>query len=312
MTSDVSKKKTPAPANGADAGWRALYPFASHYMKIDGFQYHYIDEGPTDPDGVERPTLLMSHGNPTWSFFFRNAILALRDKYRVIAVDHIGCGLSEKPGPHFYPYSLGRRAKDMTKLIRELKLKDVALIAHDWGGAVGMAAATQIPERFSKLVLMNTAAYLSDRVPFRIRLCHIPILKRIMLQGLNVFPRAATKMATAKGLSDDVKAGLLAPYDSWANRIAVCEFVQDIPTSPKHRSYKTLKTTEERLPLFKDKPVALIWGMKDWCFPPEVFLERFLEFYPNAFVHKIPDAGHYLLEDAQEETIAAIRKFLDE
>ncbi|MCF0235100.1 MAG: alpha/beta hydrolase, partial [Thermoguttaceae bacterium] len=205
-----------------------------------------------------------------------------------------------------------RRARDLTRFIRELKLDDIALIAHDWGGAVAMAAATRIPERFSKIVLMNTAAYLSDRVPFRIRLCHIPILKRIMLQGLNVFPRAATKMATEKGLSPEVKAGLLAPYDSWANRIAVCEFVQDIPTSPRHRSYETLKTTQERLPLLKDKKIALIWGMKDWCFPPEVFLEKFLEYYPDAFVRKLADAGHYLMEDAPEETIAAIREFLEQ
>ena len=174
-----------------------------------------------------------------------------------------------------------------------------------------MCAATQIPDRFSKIILMNTAAYLSDRVPKRIRLCHIPVLKRIMLQGLNVFPRAATRMATAKGLAPDVKAGLLAPYDSWANRIAVCEFVQDIPLSPRHRSYEALKGTGERLNVFKDEQVALIWGVKDWCFPPEVFLDEFLKYYPNAYVKKIEDAGHYLLEDSPKETLGSIREFLE-
>ena len=174
-----------------------------------------------------------------------------------------------------------------------------------------MCAATQIPDVFSKIILMNTASYLNDRVPKRIRLCHIPVLKRIMLQGLNVFPIAAATMATAKGLSDDVKAGLLAPYDSWSNRIAVCEFVQDIPVSPKHRSYQTFVDMMKRLPVFKDKPVALIWGVKDWCFPPEIFLEEYLKYYPNAFVHKIEDAGHYLLEDSLDETVAAMREFLD-
>ena len=294
-----------------DALWRPLYPFESRYVEIDGFQYHYVDEGPTEPDGVERPTLLMSHGNPTWSFVFRDVIKAFRGKYRTIAVDHIGCGLSEKPSIRKYPYSLDRRAEDLRKFVEKLDLKNVAMIAHDWGGAVAMGTVTRIPDRFSKIVLMNTAAYLSDRVPKRIRLCHIPILKRIMLQGLNVFPRAATKMATEKGLSEEVKAGLLAPYDSWSNRIAVCEFVQDIPTSTRHRSYETLKTIQEQLPTLADKDVALIWGMEDWCFPPEIFMKKFQEYYPNAFVRELKGIGHYLTEDAPEETIAAIREFLE-
>ena len=292
-------------------GWQALYPYESHSMTIGGFRYNYVDEGPTEPDGVDRPTLICVHGNPTWSFFFRGVVNAFRDKYRVIAVDQIGCGKSEKPGIDKYPYTTARRADDLIELITKLGLKNCVLVAHDWGGAVGMCAATQIPDVFSKIILMNTASYLNDRVPKRIRLCHIPVLKRIMLQGLNVFPIAATTMATAKGLSDDVKAGLLAPYDSWSNRIAVCEFVQDIPVSPKHRSYQTFVDMMKRLPVFKDKPVALIWGVKDWCFPPEIFLEEYLKYYPNAFVHKIEDAGHYLLEDSLDETVAAMREFLD-
>ena len=199
----------------------------------------------------------------------------------------------------------------MLELIDKLGLKRIYLVAHDWGGAVAMNAATRRPELFEKIALMNTAAYLSDRVPKRIRLCHIPILKRIMLQGLNVFPRAATTMATAKGLSEPVKAGLLAPYDSWKNRIAVCEFVQDIPTSPKHRSYEALKGTGERLGVFKDEQIGLIWGAKDWCFPPEVFLEEFLKYYPKAYVHRVEDAGHYLMEDSPQETLAATREFFE-
>lgn len=290
------------------ANWRALYPYESHFETIGGFRMHYLDEGPKDGS---KPTLLCSHGNPTWSFFFRSVINEFRDQYRVVAVDHIGCGLSEKPSLKKYPYSLGRRGQDLIELIEKLDLKNIALIAHDWGGAVAMCAATQIPDRFSKIILMNTAAYLSDRVPKRIRLCHIPVLKRIMLQGLNVFPRGATRMATAKGLAPDVKAGLLAPYDSWANRIAVCEFVQDIPLSTRHRSYEALKGTGDRLNVFKDEQVALIWGVKDWCFPPEVFLDEFLKYYPNAYVKKIEDAGHYLLEDSPKETLASIREFLE-
>ncbi len=292
-------------------GWKTLYPYESHYMTIGGFKYHYLDEGPTEPDGNARPTLICSHGNPTWSFFFRGVVDAFKNKYRVIVVDHIGCGLSEKPSLKKYPYTLSQRSDDLLELIQKLGLKNCALVAHDWGGAVGMCAATQIPDVFSKIILMNTASYLHERCPKRIRLCHIPILKRIMMQGLNVFPIAATRMATAKGLSKDVKDGLLAPYDSWANRIAVCEFVQDIPISAKSRSYQTFVEMMKRLPVFKDKPVALIWGEQDWCFPPEIFLNEYLKYYPNAFVHRIADAGHYLLEDSPKETLDAMREFLE-
>lgn len=292
-------------------GWKALYPFESHYMTIGGFKYHYLDEGPTEPDGVERPTLICSHGNPTWSFFFRSVVNEFRDKYRVVVVDHIGCGLSEKPNEKEYPYTIERRANDLLELIEKLELKDCVLVAHDWGGAVGMCAATQIPDVFSKLVLMNTAAYLHERCPRRIRTFHIPVLNKILAQGLNLFPRAATTMATAKGLEPDVKTGLIAPYDSWSNRVAVLGFVKDIPISRKHCSHETFVKMMERLPVFKDKPVALIWGVKDWCFPPEVFLEEFLKYYPDAFVHKIEDAGHYLLEDSSEETLGAMREFLE-
>lgn len=291
--------------------WQALYPYESHEETIGGFKYHYVDEGPKSPDGIERPPLICSHGNPTWSFFFRSVVDAFSDKYRVIAVDHIGCGMSEKPSLKKYPYTVARRAQDLLELIDKLELKNCVLVAHDWGGAVGMCAATQRPEIFSKIVLMNTASYLSERVPSRIRTFHIPILNKILAKGLNVFPIAATTMATAKGLKPAVKAGLLAPYDCWKNREAVLEFVRDIPISPKHRSYDAFVKMMERLPVFKDKPVALIWGVKDWCFPPEVFLEEYLKYYPNAFVHKIEDSGHYLLEDSPEETIGAIRKFLE-
>ena len=297
---------------GSKQGWQALYPYESHYMDIGGFKYHYIDEGPKESDGVDRPTLICSHGNPTWSFFFRSVVDAFSPKYRVIAVDHIGCGLSEKPSLKKYPYTTARRAQDLLELIEKLGLKNCVLVAHDWGGAVGMCAATQVPEKFSKIVLMNTASYLHDRVPSRIRTFHIPILNKILAQGLNVFPIAASTMATAKGLKPEVKAGLLAPYDSWANRVAVLEFVKDIPINKKHRSYETFVKMMERLDVFKDKPVALIWGVKDWCFPPEVFLEEYLKYYPHAYVHKIEDSGHYLLEDSPEEAIGAIREFLEQ
>lgn len=254
--------------------------------------------------------LLMVHGNPTWSFYWRNLILALRDRYRVVAVDHIGCGLSDKPPASEYSYRLAQRVADLGQLIEKLDLRQITLVAHDWGGAIGMGAAVASPERFERFVLMNTAAFRMPKCPWPIRLCHLPVFGPLAVQGLNMFARTAL-YATVRNherMTAAVKAGYLAPYDSWANRVAVMRFVMDIPLRPSHPSYAALKQIEEGLAQFQQHPVCLIWGMRDWCFTP-TFLERFLDFLPQAEVHRLDDAGHYVVEDAHEKIVPLIEDF---
>lgn len=281
--------------------WRALYPFESQFAEIDGHRYHYLDEG-------RGPVLLLVHGNPTWTFLWRDVIKGLRDRYRVIAVDHIGCGMSDKPSPDQYPYTLARRIEDLRRFVEQLDLCDVSLVAHDWGGAIGMGAAIEIPDRFRRFVLMNTAAFRAQRCPRRIRLCHVPLLGQVAVQGFNLFIRAALRQAAEKPLAGPVREGLAAPYDSWGNRVAIYRFVCDIPLDPRHTSYSTLLRMEQEIGRFRDHPVCLIWGMRDWCFTPE-FLQRFIEIFPAAEVHRLPDAGHYLIEDAPELVVPLIGDF---
>ena len=285
-----------------DARWRALYPFESHELRLDGSRYHYLDEGSGE-------VLLLVHGNPTWSFYWRNLVLGLREKYRVIVPDHIGCGLSDKPAD--YPYRLEQHVSNLSSLINELDLKKVTLLAHDWGGAIGLGAATAQPERFSRFVMFNTAAFRSNWMPWRIRICRTPILGKIAVQGFNAFAKAALWMAVSKHerMTSAVRQGLLAPYDSWAHRQAIYRFIEDIPMSEAHPTYETLLEIETRLALFKTLPWMFIWGMRDWCFKPK-FLERFLDFFPKADVHRLPDAGHYVIEDAYEEIIPLVDQFL--
>lgn len=284
--------------------WRSLYPFASHYLEIGGFRYHYLDEG-------TGPTLLLVHGNPTWSFYWRNIVLAFRGRYRLVVPDHIGCGLSDKPGRHEYPYHLQRRIDDLVALVEQLGLQQITLVAHDWGGAIGLGAAVARPDRFRRFVLLNTAAFRSNLIPRRIAFCRIPWLGRLAMQGGNLFARAAVRMASAKPerITPAVAAGLLAPYDSWAHRVAVAGFVNDIPLTTRHPSYATLCAVEQGLSTLRG-PVSLIWGMRDWCFGAP-FLERFLEFFPSADVHRLADAGHYVIEDAHEQIIPIVNAFLD-
>jgi cis-3-alkyl-4-acyloxetan-2-one decarboxylase len=281
----------------------AEYPFALHRIDLDGLRYHVIDEGPRDA-----APLLFVHGNPTWSFAWRNLIRALSPEYRCVAVDHIGCGLSDKPQD--YAYTLDQHIRNLCTLIETLDLRNITLVAHDWGGCIGMGAAGRMPDRFSRFVLMNTAAFRSTRMPFRIAVCRWPVLGAIGVRGFNLFARAALTMAVNKRtLSPEVRRGLLAPYDSWGHRVAIHRFVLDIPMSAEHSSYGTLVDVEHSLAQQSSKPMLLAWGMRDWCFTP-AFLAEWRQRFPAAEVVKFAEAGHYLFEDEPEGLAAAVRGFL--
>ena len=284
------------------AGFESEYPFPSRFFDLDGLRYHYVDEGRGE-------ILLCVHGNPTWSFAWRNIVKDLSRNYRVIAIDHVGCGFSDKP--QRYEYRLAKHVENLSRFIVGLDLNDITLLAHDWGGAIGMGAAGNLPERFARFVLFNTAAFRSQRMPRRIAVCRWPLLGPLGVRGFNLFARAALTMAVAKRerMTAAVRAGFLAPYGSWKDRVAILRFVQDIPMTPAHPSYGTLKLIEDRLALFRRSPVLFVWGMRDWCFKP-VFLDEFLTRFPEAEALRLTDAGHYVFEDAYEEIILRLRAFL--
>jgi pimeloyl-ACP methyl ester carboxylesterase len=285
-------------------GFAAEYPFASHFFDLDGLRYHYIDEG-------SGSTLLMVHGNPTWSFAWRNLIKALSPHYRLLAIDHIGCGFSDKPQD--YDYRLAQHVANLDRFVTGLDLKKITLFGHDWGGAIGMGAAATQPDRFSRFVLFNTGAFRSTRIPLRISVCRIPLFGAFAIRGLNLFSLAALKMAVAKPerMTPAIRAGYLAPYDNWHDRVAVLRFVEDIPLSAAHPSYATLTKIEESLPEFRNRPMLLVWGEQDWCFTTD-FLDEFLRRFPEAQTLRLPDAGHYVFEDAHEQIVPRVEQFLRE
>jgi len=293
-------------------GFKDIYPFESRYLKLNYAQngssgelnYHYIDEGESDGAPV-----VMLHGNPTWSFYYRNLISALKGSHRAVAVDHIGCGLSDKPQK--YNYTLENHINNFEYFIESKGLKNLSLVVHDWGGAIGMGYAVRHPENIKKIIVMNTAAFRSDFIPFRINICKIPLFGDIAVRGFNAFAKAAVYMATANpaGLSEKVKSGYLAPYNNYHNRIATLRFVEDIPMGPSHPSYKTLLDIENKLTLLKNKPMLVIWGAQDFCFTLE-FMKKWKRFFPAADFRSISNAGHYVLEDAPELIIPWVKKFL--
>lgn len=286
--------------------FRHLYPFASHVLDRRGLRYHYVDEGRGDP-------VVMVHGNPTWSFFYRDLIAALRPAYRVVAPDHIGCGLSDKPGDDRYVYRLASRVDDLDALLNHLGIdRDVTLVLHDWGGAIGLAWAARHPERVARLILFNTAAFplpSTKPLPWALRIVRDFAPMGWIVQGLNGFARVASYVAPAKGLSAEVRRAYLAPYDSWNHRIATLRFVQDIPLGPADPAWPLLLEMHRGLACFRDTPALICWGARDFVFDDH-FLRQWQVELPHAEVHRFPHAGHYVLEDAKDEIIPLVSSFL--
>jgi haloalkane dehalogenase len=286
---------------------RHLYPFKSNYIDLNGLKYHYVDEGSGEP-------VVMVHGNPTWSFYFRALIKALSEQYRVIAPDHIGCGLSDKPDSQTYAYKMKNRVDDLEVLLENLNIREkITLVLHDWGGFIGMAYALRHPERIGRFVLMNTAAFLPPAgkpIPIILKLIRsLRPLATLAVQGINLFALGAVFKNSYKGLSKDVKAGLIAPYNCWQNRIATLKFVQDIHLVENNPSYGLVKQVDNNLKLFLNYPILICWGEHDFVFDLD-YLDEWRRRFPAAEVHCFREAGHYVLEDVPEKIIPLTREFL--
>lgn len=275
------------------------YPFTPRGLDIDGHRLSYLDEG-------QGEVIVMLHGNPTWSFFYRHLVKALAADHRVIAPDHLGCGLSDKP--QGYPYRLADHIANIERLLDHLEIERFSLVVHDWGGAIGMGVAGRMPDRIQGIVVMNTAAFRSRKIPLRIRVCRIPVIGDILVRGYNAFAEGAISMAVTRKMDKETARGYLAPYDSWKNRIAILRFVQDIPLAPGHPSWETLLEVEFRLRELRHRPMLILWGGRDFCFTIDFFNEWRARF-PAARHHLFADAGHYLLEDAREDAVKMIGDF---
>ncbi|MFO0952262.1 MAG: alpha/beta fold hydrolase [Isosphaeraceae bacterium] len=274
-----------------------------------GVRLHYLDEGEGDP-------VLMLHGNPSWSYYYRKLVEALTATggYRAIVPDHVGCGRSDKPGDDRYEYTLERRVRDLETLLDHLGLDSgLTLVMHDWGGGIGSAFAARHPERIARLVVLNTAGFHLPKTkafPWPLWLCRDTPLSAWLVRGLNAFCKGTAAIGCKQTrMLAEVRQAYLAPYDSWANRIAIHRFVQDIPLKPGDRSYALITETQDRLKLLADVPVFLGWGLRDFVFDRH-FLDEWVRRFPSAEVHRFESAGHYILEDRADELIPLVQSFL--
>ncbi len=227
--------------------------------------------------------------------------------------DHIGCGLSDKPGTDEYDYHLSSRIADLESLLGQLDLQQpLTLVIHDWGGMIGMAWAVRHPEKLARLVIMNTAAFPlpeDKRMPAALSLARDSRLGAWLVLRWNVFSGAAARVGFKKPVSKAVRNAYTGPYDSPANRIATLRFVQDIPLGENDPGFDILSNTAEHLGLFENLPCLIAWGERDFVFD-DSFLRIWLETYPDAEIHRYRDCGHYILEDGGPELINTIRNFI--
>lgn len=288
---------------------RELYAFTGKYFdRGAGVRLHYLDEGSGEP-------VVMLHGNPTWSFYYRHLILALRDRFRCIVPDHVGCGMSDKPGDDAYRYTLESRVDDLGALLDSLGItNNISLVVHDWGGMIGFAYAARHPDRIRRLVVLNTAAFrlpASKAFPVPLRLVRDTWLGAFLVRRLNAFCVVASRVCcTRRKLTADERTAYAAPYDSWKNRIATLRFVQDIPLKPGDASYNAVVGTEQRLADLTGKPMLICWGLRDFVFDHH-FLSEWRRRFPDADVHEFAHCGHYILEDARDEVSTLVQRFLE-
>ncbi|MCL6713109.1 alpha/beta fold hydrolase [Pseudomonas sp. R2.Fl] len=286
------------------------YPFTPQRFEVrPGLSMSYLDEGPRDGEVV-----VMLHGNPSWSYYWRNLVTGLGDRYRCIAPDHIGMGLSDKPSDDRYDYTLQSRVDDVASLLRHLGITGpVTLAVHDWGGMIGFGWALSHADQVKRLVITNTAAFplpQAKPMPWQIALGRDWKFGAFIIRAFNAFSGGASYLGVEKKMPADVRRAYVSPYDSWANRISTVRFMQDIPLGPGDKAWALLEEAGRRLPEFADRPALLGWGLKDFVFDQH-FLAGFRAALPQAEVHAWDDAGHYVLEDKAAELVPLIRDFLE-
>ena len=278
------------------------------YTRSDGLMLHYVDEG-------QGPPVVMLHGNPTWSFMYRRLIAGLCGRYRCLAPDHMGMGFSSRPSVNKYGYRLADRVTDLGELMDHWRITEpVHLVVHDWGGPIGLSWAVDHPDRVASVTVMNSGVRVPPdyHMPLKLALFKsCPFVGSFLAHDLNLFVRGTACFGTVKGLSPAARRGLTAPYDEGADRLAVARFIEDIPLAPDHPSYARLAETDRKLPeLLAEKPITLIWGLRDFVFNRAVFLD-WRQRFPEAPALVLPEAGHYLLEDEPDRIGAYMSKRLD-
>ncbi len=282
----------------------SAYPFRPHFFDTEEGRLHYVDEG-------VGPPVVLVHGTPTWSFVYRDLITRLAAAgHRVIAVDHLGFGLSDKAGrgSSSAAYRPEDHARRLEALIDRLALTDVTLVVHDFGGPIGLSYAIEHPERVARLIVLNSWLWPLDgdtRIARGSRLA-ASLLGRFLYMRLNASPRwlIPASYADRRRLSARVHQQYLAPFPTPPSRLPLWVLARELLGSSAW--YDALWSRRERL---RGKPALLLWGSRDPAFGAP-YLSRWREGLPDATVVELPDAGHFVQEEAPNEVASHVIGFL--
>ncbi len=270
-----------------------LYPFESRWFGSSVGRIHYVDEG-------EGQAILMLHGNPTWSFLYRHVIRALRERFRCVAVDYPGFGLSARP--RGYGYTPAEHAAVVGELVRALDLREVVVMAHDWGGPIGLSAACADPGRVAGVVLGGTWFWPPDR---RFRMFSRVMSSRPLQWAIlrrNLFVERFIPSGMTRELSHEEMEHYRRVQPTPEARVGVAELPRQIV-----RATPFLADLAESVPRRLGAKRALItFPMRDSAFRPDDVLPRLRSSFSDATLVELEDAGHYFVEDAPDEVAAAV------
>jgi haloalkane dehalogenase len=273
----------------------ALFPFESRWFESSVGPVHYIDEG-------SGPTLLLMHGNPDWSFLYRKIVIGLRNEFRCVAADYPGFGLSVHPDG--YGYTPAEHSEVIGELVDHLDLDDMVVMGQDWGGPIGMDIASRRANRVRGLVMGNTWYWPdSDRMMrmFSKTMGSRPIQHAIRRHNFFVSP--LMKRSLQVKISDQEFAHYTDVVPTPESRVGIAVFPIEIM-----RSHPWLGELETRVAdTLADKPVVLLFGRKDWALASDSVIDHWRKKFPDATYIDLPDAGHYIQEDAPDEIIQAVR-----
>jgi pimeloyl-ACP methyl ester carboxylesterase len=291
---------------------REIYPFRSHWKKVQGHRIHYVDEG---ADGG-KPTVILLHGNPTWSFLYREIIPGISHVCRAVAPDYLGFGLSDKPRDERW-YTLQNHIQAMTKFINGMGLSRVILVVQDWGGPIGLSYALKYPDKVAGMLIMNTWAwpepskFHASVMPWR--MLHAPLVGAHLFLRKNALVERGLYLSTVRNRERLRKGAVLngyrLPFASPLSRIGILAFTRNIPLRPGDLNWERMKGIKEGL---RDLPFPcrLLWGERDIVFPPSnayLFQKLIPDCSPPSM---IPDGGHFIQEDAPKEIAAEILALL--
>lgn len=298
------------PLTAAQARRLPDYPFQGHWFDHGAWHQHYLDEGRGTP-------VLMVHGSPTWSYMWRHLVLALRNRYRCIAPDLRGMGLSDRARDPDGELLADTRAQDLGRLVDHLTADRGApargwtLIVHDWGGPVGLWWSHLHPGVVDRLVVLNTTAFPPPpgyQLPRAAQALRRPALGRIA-HAANAVAHLTLRQAPCRPLPQAVRDAYLAPYRHRRDRSALVRFAQDIPIGPADPGRPRARRLGQALITFTQLPVFIGWGMRD-PLHDDLVLAEWIRRLPRASLHLYPRAGHFVLEDTAGQLVEDIKDFL--